>query len=421
MSFLAKQITYSNYDRVLQSISFEDSKAYFTFVNDPLTYVANKGDGVDIEALKALNLNAGDTFNILLKDTSQRTTYTIIYVLKSGNNVIYDVVESTEKSNACGNIFFGTLSFCFSGILIAMSFCNIEKKQTKECFKEYSESSVLFGFFYFFTGFGVLFTIEFLIFFLTGLMHDDMLAIIIIGLVFAAIGLLGIWACRSVYVAYDGKTYTIRNTFKVHKIDKNSVKTIVTKMYPSQKAFFLNEYSQVVLTINFEYKYFARPLFLGSLQDNNIELNVLSYVKGYSKKTKDLENKTISAINLYENGDYDNANTKFEGLLKENPDLYNAYFTLLTCVYCGRLQRAEEIFNHIDSFSKRSFLMNKNVITCHYIVALVESKHIDEAMEKLNNLLALEKKNRKLKKNLLIAICSLPFTDEEKANLIKKI
>ena len=98
-------------DKTVQTVEFDGNNAYLTFYNDDITYIAYESNGVDFTLLS--QLNSGDSVNIKLKEQSGKSTYTIIYILKRGDQVFFDVMEYYRKNDLVVSTIFITIPFSF--------------------------------------------------------------------------------------------------------------------------------------------------------------------------------------------------------------------------------------------------------------------------------------------------------------------
>ena len=111
-----KEKTYFESEKTLRSLEFDGNNAYLKFYDDETTYIAYENNGVDFALLG--ELDSGDLVNIKLKETSGESTYTIIYTLKQGDKVVFDVMEYYRKNDLIVSTIFITIPFfCISSFI----------------------------------------------------------------------------------------------------------------------------------------------------------------------------------------------------------------------------------------------------------------------------------------------------------------
>ena len=414
----SKESTFSEYTKILNSLVLDDGKAYFTFVNDPITYIAYENNGVDFNLLNSLS--KGDSLNLLLKDGGGGSKYTIIYILEHNNSVLFDVTNFYKNNDLIVSIIFPSIFLFASALLLGLSFANVIKKDSFQSFKVYCEAKWTHTFFVVFMLLGILFSVEFVTFYFVGLIPLSNLGFSLIGLIFAFIGGLGVLVYRNCYISYKNGTYSFKTIGTKLVLNSNSFSKIVVKFYVPQKAYFLNNESKIVGKISFSYGYLDNPVFLESIKSHDIQLSISPLFKNYRGKNKVLEDKTIEAIDLFDNERYEMSFVEFSKLLKEDDDVFNALYTMLSAVYVKEFEIGKDIYDKLDTYYKKNYgLLNKLFSRCRveylYTLALAKMNKTEDAVYHLNNLISLRTNhpNEVSKEEMLELLNAISISEKE--------
>lgn len=372
-------------DKTVQTIEFDGNNAYLTFYNDDITYIAYESEGVDFALLS--QLNSGDSVNIKLKEKSGKSTYTIIYILKRGDQVFFDVMEYYRKNDLVVSTIFITIPF--SASLLVLMFAVIQFKKPENNSKEFAiylpkAAQILFILSF---SIGLIVSIEFLIFCLLNLIPPHNYPMCFIGLLFLVMGLLGLIVYKRGCFSFKNGVYKYVDVFKTKEAKLSDISAVYFKTNPKMKVYIANHDGDIICILPVEGIIFSQNLFLESLKDNNIKIEPT-----YIASSKEEKNQ-IKALRLFDEKEYDQACPLFENLCKISNADYYKYYLMICAVYYGDLDKAMQLHKDLvqnkDYNGKDSCIYSYKQIEYYFALSLAENHHFEEAKLHLDRLMEL--------------------------------
>lgn len=372
-------------DKTVQTVEFDGNNAYLTFYNDDITYIAYESNGVDFTLLS--QLNSGDSVNIKLREQSGKSTYTIIYILKRGDQVFFDVMEYYRKNDLVVSTIFITIPF--SASLLVLMFTIIQFKKPENNPKEFAiyyprAAQILFILSF---SLGLIVSIEFLIFCLLNLIPPHNYPFCFISLIFLAIGLLGLIVYKRGCFSFKNGVYKYVDVFKTKEAKLSEIAVVYVKTNPTMRIYVANHGGEIICILPVEGIIFRQNLFLESLKDNNIKIEPT-----YIASSKEEKNQ-IKALRLFDEKEYDQAYPLFENLCKISNADYYKYYLMICAVYYGDLDKAMQLHKDLvqnkDYTGKDSCIYSYKQIEYYFALSLAENHQFDEAKLHLDRLMEL--------------------------------
>lgn len=177
---------YKTITRQLESIVIENDTAYITFIEDDKTYEAIKHTGVDLEILK--NIPEKTQVTITIEEQLKETKYTVIYVFSIEDDVVFNVMDWYEMNDIVVKTLFIAVPLMMVAVLLVLSFLKLDYKGEKFGIYDYNPLEL----FIFFTISGTFPLIILLLFYIPGKIQFYTLIYGLIGLIFSAIGIIGL-------------------------------------------------------------------------------------------------------------------------------------------------------------------------------------------------------------------------------------
>ena len=370
-------------DKTIQTVEFDGNNAYLTFYNDDITYIAYESNGVDFTLLS--QLNSGDSVNIKLREQSGKSTYTIIYILKRGDQVFFDVMEYYRKNDLVVSTIFITIPF--SASLLVLMFAIIQFKKPENNPKEFAIYYPRFAQILFILSFslGLIVSIEFLIFCLLNIIPPHNYPMCFIGLLFLVIGLLGLIVYKRGCFSFKNGVYKYVDVFKTKEAKLSEIAVVYVKTNPTMRIYVANHDGEIICILPVEGIIFRKNLFLESLKENNIKIEPT-----YIASSKEEKNQ-IKALRLFDEKEYDQAYPLFENLCKISNADYYKYYLMICAVNYGDLDKAMQLYKNLvqnkDYTGRDSCIYSNKQIEYYFALSLAENHHFNEAKLHLDRLM----------------------------------
>lgn len=388
LNHVSKPKPYFYIDKTVQVIEFEGENAYFTFEGDSKTYITYEWCGVDFEPLR--QLNPGDVVNVKLEDTDFKSTYTIIYVLKHGEDVLIDVTDYYYKNDLVVHTIFVLVPFSISFVLILFTLVQLKKSiNTADRFINQMPQWMLV-FFILGLSAGTIFSIEFLVFSILGIVPPRNIPFISIGLLFVVICLLGIIVYKRGYFSFIDGTYKYVDLFKTRQVKINEISKVYLKSNPNMKFYVVGRENAIILKLPMERVIFKDNLFVSSLEKNNIKIETAFIDTSIRKDDLMSETNQIKALSFFDKKEYALAYPMYKSFFEKRQNNFFRYHLMISSIYCGDIEKAQilykELENRINSLNDKTLLLSIYLMKYYYAFALAENNRINEANELFNEL-----------------------------------
>ena len=385
-----KEKTYFESVKTLRSLEFDGNNAYLKFYDDETTYIAYENNGVDFALLG--ELDSGDLVNIKLKETSGESTYTIIYTLKQGDKVIFDVMEYYRKNDLVVSTILITIPFSISVLLLMFSITSFKKDTNNP--NEFVMRFPNWVKHFFVVTFSVAFIafIELLAFCLSGLVPSHNYAFLSLPGFFLILGLVGVIIYFRASFSLKNGIYKSVELFAVKQAKASEIAVAYVSNNLLKKIYFVNENDEIICKFYKESIAYNEDLFVESLNIHNIKIENTILSRSID------ENKHIKALRLFDKKEFKEAYPLFVELYNVKNDEYYKYYLMICSIYFGDINNGikyyNEIMNNLHLVKKGliityNFTYNPKIIEYNFALALITNKFVEEAKVHLNLLMKL--------------------------------